>query len=96
MDINKSINHFMAQQGYIQMDLSRHSKLHPSTISLIRNSHRTPSLDTVQALMDQMTDFERGEYDCIHGHDAVDGASDEYNRGYGEQYAFEQQAGALR
>jgi len=50
MDINKSINHFMAQQGYIQMDLSRHSKLHPSTISLIRNSHRTPSLDTVQAL----------------------------------------------
>lgn len=50
----------------------------------------------LQALMDQMTDFERGEYDCIHGHDAVDGASDEYNRGYGEQYAFEQQAGALR
>jgi len=46
--------------------------------------------------MDQMTDFERGEYDCVHGHDAVDGASDEYNRGYGEQYAFEQQAGALR
>jgi len=50
MDINKSINHFMEQQDFIQMDLSRHSKLHPSTISLIRNCHRNPSLDTVQAL----------------------------------------------
>ena len=52
MDINKSINHFMETQNFIQADLSRESKLHPSTISLIRNGHRSPSCATLQQLAD--------------------------------------------
>jgi len=51
---------------------------------------------TLQALFDRMTDYERGEYDCVHGHEALEGQSDKYNEGYGEQYAREQMAGAIR
>ena len=42
---------------------------------------------TLQALFDSMTDYERGEYDYIHHHDAADGESEEYNRGYDDAYA---------
>lgn len=51
---------------------------------------------TLQALFDRMTDGERGEYDCIHGHEALEGQSDKYYERYGEQYAREQMAGAIR
>ena len=36
-----------------------------------------------------LTDYERGEYDCVHGHQARDCDTDEYYRGYGETYAKE-------
>jgi hypothetical protein len=39
-----------------------------------------------------LTDYERGEYDCVHGHQARDCDTDEYYRGYGETYAKEQSA----
>ena len=45
---------------------------------------------------DHFTDLERGEYDCIHGHKAENGKSSKYYQGYGQQYAREQQVGAIR
>jgi hypothetical protein len=37
-------------------------------------------------MYDNMTDYERGEFDYIHGYEALDD-SDEYERGYGDAYA---------
>jgi transcriptional regulator with XRE-family HTH domain len=42
----------MEETGMIQADLSRHSNLNPSTVSLIRNNHRSPSYATLQAFAD--------------------------------------------
>ena len=40
-----------------------------------------------------LTDYERGELDCVLGYAvASDCESDEYYRGYGEQYAKDQNA----
>jgi hypothetical protein len=39
-----------------------------------------------------LNDYERGEYDCIHGYFARDCESGEYYRGYGDAYASEQSA----
>ena len=50
MDINKSLNVYMEKHAMIQADLSRQSNLHPSTVSLTRNKHRSPSCATLQAL----------------------------------------------
>lgn len=48
MNINKSLDHFMAKSGMIQADLSRgDSRISPATISLIRNNHRSPRLETM-------------------------------------------------
>ena len=41
---------------------------------------------------DCMTDYERGEYDCVHGHRARDGETASYYNGYGDQYAKEASA----
>lgn len=35
----------------------------------------------------KLTDYERGEYDCVHGHQARDCESTEYYNGYGTEYA---------
>jgi len=40
----------------------------------------------------KLTDYERGEYDCVHGHQARDCESDDYYLGYGTQYAKDQNA----
>lgn len=37
-----------------------------------------------------LTDRELGEYDCLQGYQALDGQSEAYYFGYGEQYAKEQ------
>ncbi len=50
MDINKSLDHFMRETGMTQAKLMRASGLDQSTISLIRNNHRTPSLHSVAML----------------------------------------------
>ena len=50
MDINKSLDHFMRETGMSQATLMRASGLDQSTISLIRNNHRTPSLQSVSML----------------------------------------------
>lgn len=52
MDINKSLNHFIAQSGYSQADISRLAILNPATISLIRNGHRSPTCETLTKLSD--------------------------------------------
>ena len=53
MNINKSLDHFMAKSGMIQADLSRgDSRISPATISLIRNNHRSPRLETMQQVND--------------------------------------------
>ncbi|MCS5594195.1 MAG: hypothetical protein NZ730_06590 [Porticoccaceae bacterium] len=36
---------------------------------------------------DNMTDYVRGEYDCVHGHKARDGETASYYNGYGDRYA---------
>lgn len=40
----------------------------------------------LQSMYDNMTDYERGEFDYIHKHEALND-SDEYERGYGDAYA---------
>ena len=50
----------------------------------------------INLMLESFSDFERGEYDCIHGYGADYGESDEYYQGYGQQYAHEQQVGAIR
>jgi len=47
MDINKSINFYMAKHEMIQADLSRNCSLSSGAISLIRNNHRAPSFPTL-------------------------------------------------
>ena len=42
--------------------------------------------------INKLSDYERGEWDCVHGHQARDCDSDEYYRGYGETYAKEANA----
>ena len=37
-----------------------------------------------------MCDYERGEYDCLHGHDVKDNESPDYYSGYGDRYCEEQ------
>lgn len=40
----------------------------------------------------KLTDYEQGEYDCIHGHRARECESGEYYNGYADAYAKEQSA----
>lgn len=39
---------------------------------------------------DDFDDYAKGEYDCLQGYDALEGQSDDYYSGYGDQYAAEQ------
>jgi hypothetical protein len=48
----------------------------------------------INLMMESFSDYERGEYDCVHGYDAGDGESDKYYQGYAQQYAVEQNQGA--
>jgi len=45
-------------------------------------------------LNDLMSHFERGEYDCVHGHAAMDGEDDKYYEGYAKAYESAENAGA--
>ena len=36
---------------------------------------------------DVLSDFDRGEYDCVHGYPALDNESDAYYEGYSLAYA---------
>jgi transcriptional regulator with XRE-family HTH domain len=47
MDINKSLQFFMDRDQMSSVELSRVSKINPSTISLIRNKHRSPRASTL-------------------------------------------------
>lgn len=40
-----------------------------------------------------LNDLEQGKHDCVLGYSALDGQSDAYYLGYGEQYAKEQTIG---
>lgn len=40
--------------------------------------------------LNKMCAYERGEYDCLHGHPVSDNESPEYYSGYGDQYEQEQ------
>lgn len=37
--------------------------------------------------INRLTDFEKGEYDCVHNHPPVQNASQQYLDGYGQEYA---------
>ena len=42
-----------------------------------------------------LSDYERGEFDCVHGYPALDNQSDDYYLGYGHNYGLiETQSGA--
>jgi len=43
--------------------------------------------------INDLNDLERGEYDCVSGYPALEGQSDAYDIGYGEQYTKEQTVG---
>lgn len=43
--------------------------------------------------INDLNDMERGEYDCALGYPALEGQSEAYQIGYGEQYAKEQTVG---
>ena len=43
--------------------------------------------------INELNDLERGEYDCVLGYQALDGQSEAYYVGYGEQYAKEMTVG---
>lgn len=43
--------------------------------------------------INELNDLERGEYDCVLGYPALEGQSEAYQIGYGEQYAKEQTVG---
>ena len=36
---------------------------------------------------DVLSDFDRGEYDCVHGYAALEDESDSYYEGYAQAYA---------
>jgi len=36
---------------------------------------------------DVLSDFDRGEYDCVHGYPALEDESDSYYEGYAQAYA---------
>jgi|TARA_R110001632_G_scaffold153190_6_gene271014 hypothetical protein len=61
--------------------------------------NRTGSPDDLspieELIMDSLSDYDRGEYDCLHGYEAELGKSDKYYQGYGDQYHFEQNQGKL-
>jgi hypothetical protein len=38
----------------------------------------------------KLTDYERGEYDCLRGHECLPDQSQAYLNGYSDQYAQEQ------
>jgi hypothetical protein len=40
-----------------------------------------------------LNEFDRGELDCLYGYEALEGQSESYYAGYGEQYAKEQAMG---
>tara|TARA_R110000803_G_scaffold135508_2_gene202495 strand:+ start:1161 stop:1346 length:186 start_codon:yes stop_codon:yes gene_type:complete len=41
-----------------------------------------------------MSHFDRGEYDCLHGHEALYGEDDKYYEGYAKAYEAAENAGA--
>jgi hypothetical protein len=43
--------------------------------------------------INELNDYERGEYDCILGYPALEGQSEAYELGYGEQYQKEETVG---
>ena len=43
--------------------------------------------------INELNDLERGELDCVLGYPALEGQSEAYQLGYGEQYAKEQTVG---
>jgi len=43
--------------------------------------------------INDLSDLERGEYDCVLGYPALEGQSEAYQIRYGEQYAKEQTVG---
>lgn len=43
--------------------------------------------------INDLNDLERGEYDCAVGYQALEGQSEAYYAGYGEQYAKEMTVG---
>ena len=43
--------------------------------------------------INDLNDLERGEYDCLAGYPALEGQSEAYQIGYGEQYAKERTVG---
>ena len=47
----------------------------------------------INMALNNLNDLERGEYDCVVGYQALDGQSEAYYLGYGEQYAKEQTVG---
>ena len=42
--------------------------------------------------LNKLNDFERGEWDCVHGYEARDCETESYYLGYGTQYAKDQNA----
>ena len=40
--------------------------------------------------LNNMSDYDRGEYDCIHGHPARECENENYYYGYGDAYSKEQ------
>ena len=59
-----------------------------------RNRHSIASIAVGGNMkINELNDLERGEYDCVLGYQALDGQSEAYQIGYGEQYAKEQTVG---
>ena len=48
----------------------------------------------INLMLESFSDFERGEYDCIHGYEAQDGESAKYYKGFGKAYTLEANATA--
>ena len=42
--------------------------------------------------LNKLNDFDRGEWDCVHGYEAKDCETESYYLGYGTQYAKDQNA----
>ena len=47
-----------------------------------------------EAMFEELSDFERGEYDAVHGHDALRDQPVSYENGYNVEYARQQCADA--
>lgn len=47
----------------------------------------------INMALNNLNDLERGELDCVIGYQALEGQSDAYDIGYGEQYQKEQTVG---